>query len=84
MQKQFYKNSLVSIVMNCHNGEHFLNSAIQSILNQTYSNWELIFWDNQSTDNSKNIISSFKDRRIRYYYSQEFTKLGEARNLAII
>ena len=52
---------LVSIVMNCHNGEKFLEDALKSILNQKYQNWELIFWDNCSTDivcNNK----SFKDK----------------------
>ena len=37
---------LVSIIMNCFNGETYLNEALKSILNQTYKNWELIFWDN--------------------------------------
>ena len=47
---------LVSIIINCHNGEKFLREAVESILNQSYDNWEIIFWDNCSTDNSKNII----------------------------
>ena len=42
---------LVSIIMNCYNGEKYLQEAIDSILSQTYQNWELIFWDNQSKDN---------------------------------
>ena len=37
------------------------------------------FWDNQSTDNSRKIIESFKDKRIRYFYSDNFTDLGGAR-----
>ena len=41
---------LVSILMNCYNGEKYLAQAIDSVLAQTYSNWELIFWDNQSSD----------------------------------
>ncbi|MBT5406806.1 MAG: glycosyltransferase, partial [Gammaproteobacteria bacterium] len=39
--------------MNCYNGEKYLHEAIESIITQTYQNWELIFWDNQSTDSSK-------------------------------
>ena len=39
-------NKLVSIIMTCHNGESFLNEAIKSIIKQTHSNWELIFYDN--------------------------------------
>ena len=40
--------------MNCRNGEQFLRESLNSILAQTYKNWELIFVDNMSTDNSKN------------------------------
>ena len=75
--------NLVSIIMNCHNGQKFLSDAIQSIINQTYKNWELIFWDNFSTDESENIISQFKDKRIKYFKSKKFTSLYKARNLAI-
>ena len=45
---------LVSIIMNCHNGE-YLEQSLNSILSQTYSNWELIFWDNLSTDKSREL-----------------------------
>ena len=41
--------------MNCYNGEKYLRKSILSILNQSYKNWELIFWDNESTDESKKI-----------------------------
>ena len=76
------QNSLVSIIMNCHNGEKYLYEAINSILNQSYLNWELIFWDNQSNDNSASILKSFKDDRIKYFKSKNFTNLGKARKLA--
>ena len=76
-------SNLVSIIMNCHNGEMYLRESIQSVINQTYKNWELIFWDNCSTDNSKNITKSFNDNRIKYFKSENFTSLGEARNLAL-
>jgi|TARA_Y100000389_G_scaffold142831_1_gene140921 glycosyltransferase involved in cell wall biosynthesis len=77
------KAPLVSIIMNCHNGEKYLRQSIKSILNQNYKKWELIFWDNKSTDNSKKILFSFKDKRIKYYKSKKFTSLYKARNLAI-
>ena len=41
---------LVSIVMNCYNSDTYLKEAINSVFEQTYQNWEIIFWDNQSTD----------------------------------
>ena len=36
----------VSIIMNCYNGENFLNESLSSVINQNYKNWELIFFDN--------------------------------------
>ena len=77
------KYPLVSVIVNCHNGEKFLRECINSIIKQKYKNWELIFWDNLSTDKSSYIINSFKDKRIRVYRSKTFTSLYKARNLAI-
>ena len=76
-------NPLVSIVINCYNSDEYLEIAIDSAINQTYKNWEIIFWDNQSTDESANIVKSYEDERINYFYAQVHTPLGEARNLAI-
>jgi glycosyltransferase involved in cell wall biosynthesis len=76
------KKPLVSIIMNCYNSDRFLREAIESVYSQTYSNWEIIFWDNASTDDSENIAKSFDDR-IKYYQASETTPLGEARNLAL-
>lgn len=69
--------------MNCHNGSQYLLESINSVLNQTFYNWELIFWDNKSTDDTKNIILNLKDKRIKYFYSKNFYKLYKSRNLAI-
>jgi glycosyltransferase involved in cell wall biosynthesis len=77
------KNPLVSIIINCHNGEKYLKQCINSILNQTYKNFEIIFWDNNSDDESINIIKEFNDNRIKFFSSKIFTSLGEARNKAI-
>ena len=77
------KKPLVSIVMNCLNGQEFLYYALKSVLNQTYKNWELIFWDNKSTDNSAKILKSFKDKRIKYFLAKRRTVLHKARNQAI-
>ena len=65
--------------MNCFNGEKYLHEALQSLLNQSYNNWELIFWDNQSTDKSAEIFNRFKDERMFYFYAPNFTDLGGAR-----
>ncbi|MCF8340942.1 MAG: glycosyltransferase [Chitinophagaceae bacterium] len=77
------ENKLVSILVNCYNGEEFLKECLDSILNQTYTNWEIIFWDNQSTDKSATIFKSYNEPRFKYYYSQIFTNLYTARNLAL-
>jgi len=74
---------LVSIIMNCYNGETYLNESIESILSQTYKNWELIFWDNQSKDNSAKIFKNYKDIRLKYFFSKKHTGLYKARNFAI-
>ena len=77
-------NSLiVSIIMNCHNGESFLKQSIDSIINQSFKNWELIFFDNVSDDNSLEIVESFNDKRIKVFKSGKFINLYHARNEAI-
>jgi glycosyltransferase involved in cell wall biosynthesis len=74
---------LVSIVMNCYNCAVYLREAIESVLAQSYDNWEIIFWDNQSTDESAQIVKSYNDARIKYIYAPSHTPLGEARNYAV-
>ena len=63
------KKNLTSIILNCYNGEKFLNEAVLSVKKQTLKNWELILWDNKSTDNSKKILKSFISKKIKYYCS---------------
>tara|TARA_B110000971_G_scaffold193812_1_gene206988 strand:+ start:984 stop:1892 length:909 start_codon:yes stop_codon:yes gene_type:complete len=77
------KKPIVSIILNCYNGEKYLHESLKSVKNQTYKNWELVFWDNKSTDNSKEIFKSFLKKNFRYFMSQKHTSLYEARNLAI-
>ena len=72
---------LVSVIMNCCNGEKYLREAIDSVYAQTYQNWEIIFWDNNSTDNSALIAQSY-DERLKYFLAKERTPLGKARVLA--
>jgi len=77
------KKNLISIVLNCYNGEKFLRESLVSIQNQQYKNWELIFWDNKSNDNSKKIFKSFKNKKFKYFCAKKHASLYEARNLAI-
>ena len=78
------KSPLVSVIINCHNGQKYLSECVRSILNQTYKNFEIIFWDNNSTDKSYEIIKKFKDKRIRKFKLDKFSSLYKSRNLAII
>lgn len=76
---------VVSVIMNCYNGSQYLAEAIKSVLNQTYENWELVFWDNCSTDSSVSIVESFAeiDVRIKIHRAYTHTSLGEARVRAV-
>lgn len=74
---------LVSVIINTHNGAKYLNKSINSILLQSYENFEIIIWDNASTDDTKQLVTSYLDHRIKYYYSEKFQKLYEARNQAL-
>ncbi len=73
----------ISVIVNCHNGEKYLKKCILSIVNQKYKNFEIIFFDNFSSDNSKKILDQFKDERIKYFYSEIKLSLYQARNEAV-
>jgi glycosyltransferase involved in cell wall biosynthesis len=73
----------VSVIMNCYNGEKYLREAISSVFAQSFTDWEIVFWDNQSTDSTAEIVKSYGASRIRYFRSPEFTSLGEARRNAV-
>jgi glycosyltransferase involved in cell wall biosynthesis len=72
----------VSVIMNCYNGGDFVRQAIESVYAQSFTDWEIIFWDNCSTDNSAEIAQSF-DNRLRYFRSERQVPLGAARNFAM-
>ena len=73
---------LISIIINCFNGERFLRTAIDSVYNQDFDDWEIIFWDNASTDDSALIAKSY-GRQLKYYSNKKTTSLGKARNMAL-
>lgn len=78
-------STLVSIVVNCHNSEDFIEECIESIINQSYQNFEVIVWDNKSQDQTESIVRRFcdLDSRIKYFKGEIFVPLGSARNLAL-
>lgn len=74
------KEKLVSIVMVNYNQERFIKEAIDSVLAQTYQNWELIVVDDGSTDCSVEIIKSYNDKRIKPVYLEENSHICIATN----
>ena len=68
----------VSIIMPSYNKEAYIAKAIESVINQTYKDWELIVIDDMSTDNSVEIIKSFTDDRIVFFENE--TNIGMAAN----
>ena len=72
----------VSILMNCYNGEEYLVEAIDSVFNQTFNDWEILFIDNCSIDNSANIAKSYGEK-IKYYKTEKNIPLGAARNFGL-
>ena len=73
----------VSIIMNVRNGAATLREALESAFAQTYRDWELIVWDDCSSDDSAKVVAEFTDPRLRYYLAPHDTPLGQARELAM-
>ena len=69
----------ISVVMPVYNGEKYIEEAIDSILNQTFSDFEFIIIDDGSTDKTESIIKSYNDKRIKYIKNEK--NLGVARSL---
>ena len=74
---------LVSIVMPNYNGGKYLKETIDSVLSQTFDNWELLFVDDCSTDNSLEIVRSYADERIRIFQNETNRGAAVSRNRAI-
>ena len=74
---------IVSIVLPTYNREHLIIEAINSVLNQTYSDWELIIIDDGSTDKTQAIVLSYSDLRIRYLYTEHLSSLAGIRNIGL-
>ena len=74
----------ISILMPVYNGEKYIKKAIESIINQTFQNWELIIVNDGSIDNSAEICDEFtqRDKRIKVIH-QENKGVSETRNLLI-
>ena len=76
---------MVSIITPSYNSDQFITTTIQSVINQTHKDWELIIVDDASVDNTCNIVFDFckKDRRIKLIKQSKNLGAGAARNTAI-
>ncbi|SDF93486.1 glycosyltransferase family 2 protein [Desulfovibrio legallii] len=72
----------VSVVMNCLNSSRHLREALDSLMAQTFTDFEVIFWDNASTDASPAIAQSYGPK-VRYFRGETIVPLGAGRNLAL-
>lgn len=78
-------SDLVSIIMPSYNTEDFIAESIQSVINQTYNNWELIIVDDCSNDNTDEVVNRFLyDKRIKYLKNEQNIGAAKSRNRALL
>jgi len=77
------KNPLISVVTPTFNRARTLPRAIDSVLSQTFVDWELIIVDNHSSDNSKELVSSYNSEKIKFFQIQNNGNIAKSRNLGI-
>ncbi len=76
-------DGLVSVIMPSWNTSNFIAESIESVIDQTYENWELIIVDDCSTDNTDEVVAKFKDKRIRYFKNEKNSGAALSRNRAL-
>jgi glycosyltransferase involved in cell wall biosynthesis len=77
------KKSFISVIVPTYNRADLISETIESILNQTYKNFELIIVDDGSTDNTEEVIRKFKDSRIKYIKTDNWGGPARPRNIGI-
>jgi glycosyltransferase involved in cell wall biosynthesis len=73
----------ISVIMCVHNGEKYLNRAVDSILYQTFEDFEFIVIDDASTDSTNNILSKYKDNRLRIFRNTHQMGLYKSSNIGL-
>jgi len=76
-------NNKISVIIPTYNRKNLIENAITSVLNQTYKNLEVLIIDDGSTDNTKEIIDKFSDKRVKYIKLKENLGSSNARNIGI-
>ena len=77
------KNPLVSIIIPTYNRDHCIGRAIESVINQSITDWELIIIDNNSTDNTHKIVDNFSDKRISIFKIDNKGIVAKSRNYGV-
>ena len=73
----------VSVLLANYNGEKHLHEAIESVLEQTYQDFEFVIIDDASTDSSRKVIENYHDKRIKKYYAEKNRNIAYSLNLAL-
>ena len=68
---------LISVVIPTYNHAKYLDRALKSVTEQTYKNWEVIFWDNRSSDKSSEIFKKYQnsDKRMKYHLAPKHSNI---------
>lgn len=77
------KTPKVSVIIPAYNQANFIDKAIESVLRQTYQDFEIIIINDGSKDNTEEIVKNYSDFRIRYIYHENNMGVSEARNTGI-
>ena len=83
MAQKEYANQTVSVIMPAYNSSAYIEDSIDSVLAQTYPDWELIIVDDASTDNTQQLVTAYQDERIRYYRNDTNRGVAISRNRGI-
>lgn len=78
-----FNTPLVSIIIPTYNHAHYLGRALQSVFDQTYLNWEVIIIDNNSTDNTSDLVASFLDYHVNYFKINNNGVIAASRNMGL-
>jgi len=76
------REPLVSVIIPVHNKGFFLKDTLDSVLGQTFQNFEIVIVDSELSNNAKQIVDTFEDKRIKYFYKEK-AGINAARNLGI-
>ena len=76
-------NKLISVIMSVFNNEKDVNDAVESILNQTYNNFEFLIMDDASQDDTLSILKNLKDKRIKLFHNEQNIGLTKSLNVLI-